>query len=81
MAGFALPWVLTRFNPHLTSAKDAHGTVVSLQRMTGFGGCDLEGLGLKGVASAAEANKRLAVLRGHRWSSYRLYAGSERAPA
>ena len=41
----------------------------------------LEGLGLKGAASAAEANKRLAVLREHRWSSYRFYAGYERAPA
>lgn len=41
----------------------------------------LEGLGLKGVANAAEADERLAVLRGHRWSSYRAYAGYERAPA
>jgi len=41
----------------------------------------LEGLGLKGVASAAEAAERLSVLRGHRWSSYRAYAGYEQAPA
>jgi hypothetical protein len=40
----------------------------------------LEGLGLKEVASAAEAAERLAVLRGHRWSSYRSYAGYDQAP-
>lgn len=39
-----------------------------------------EGLGLKGVESAADASERLAVLRGHGWSSYKYYAGYERAP-
>lgn len=40
----------------------------------------LEGLGLKGVESAEEAAERLRVLRSHKWSSYRYYAGYERAP-
>ena len=35
----------------------------------------IEGLGLKEAANAAEAAERLAVLREHRWSSYRYYAG------
>lgn len=40
----------------------------------------LEGLGLKGAASPAEAAERLAVLREHRWSSYRFYAGYGQVP-
>lgn len=40
----------------------------------------LEGLGLKEAANAAEAAERLAVLREHRWSSYRCYAGYGPAP-
>jgi putative transposase len=40
----------------------------------------LEGLGLKGAESAEEAAERLRVLRSHEWSSYKYYAGYERAP-
>lgn len=40
----------------------------------------LEGLGLKEAANAAEAGARLEVLREHRWSSYRFYAGYAPGP-
>lgn len=33
--------VIIRFNPHQTGVKDVPGTVVGLQRGSGFGGCDL----------------------------------------
>ena len=40
----------------------------------------LEGLGLKCAQNAEEAAARLAVLRGHRWSTYWFYAGYGTGP-
>jgi len=39
-----------------------------------------EGLGLRKVENAEEAAERLAVLRGHRWSTYGCYAGHAASP-